>query len=281
VSRAYRTLSVCADDFGLTPAISRGIAALAQDGRLTAVSCMISAEHWPASATMLADLPHTVDRGLHFNLTDGEPLSAELRRHWPRFPALASLIAAAHLGRLPLLAIEREWQAQWQHFVDATGATPGFVDGHQHVHHLPGVRDIVLEAASAQTGIAVRNTGHVIGPGNALKRLLIERTGGVELQRRLVQLGIPHNRTLVGAYDFQDSDYGARMRRWLAALPLEGALLFCHPAMDATGATVADAIAPARLREAAYLSNAAFAEDMDAAGVTLGSAWRRGSPRAS
>ena len=127
MSRTYRTLSVCADDFGLTPAISRGICALAKLGRLTAVSCMTGAEHWQASAPMLADLPHTVDRGLHFNLTDGEPLSRELRSRWPRLASLPSLIAMAHLARLPLRAIECAWQAQWQHFVDATGAAPGFV----------------------------------------------------------------------------------------------------------------------------------------------------------
>ena len=137
------------------------------------------------------------------------------------------------------------------------------------------MRDIVLEATSAHAGIAVRNTGHVIGPGNALKRLLIERTGGVTLQRRVVHLGIPHNSALVGAYDFQDSDYRARIRRWLAALPVDGTLLFCHPGADATGQTVADAIAPARLREAAYFGSAAFAEDLEAAGVSLGAAWQR------
>ena len=275
MSLTCRTLSVCADDFGLTPAISRGISALAQLGRLTAVSCLTSAEHWSASAPMLAELPRAVDRGLHFNLTEGEPLSSELRSHWSRFPSLASLMAAAFLARLPLHAIKCEWQAQWQRFVDANGGAPGFVDGHQHVHHLPGVRDIVLEAASAQAGLAVRNTGHVIGPGNPLKRFLIERTGGARLQQRLVQLGIPHNAALIGAYDFQPGGYRARMRRWLAELPLEGSLLFCHPAADATGATVVDAIAPARLREAAYFASAAFTEDLSAAGVSLGTAWQR------
>jgi predicted glycoside hydrolase/deacetylase ChbG (UPF0249 family) len=276
VSRPCRTLAVCADDFGQTPAISRGIAVLAQRGRLTAVSCLTNAEHWQASAPMLAELPHTVERGLHFNLTDGEPLSSELRSRWPRLPSLLSLMAAAHLARLPLHAIECEWQAQWQRFADATGAAPGFVDGHQHVHHLPGVRDIVLDAARKCAGLAVRNTGHVIGPGNAIKRLLIERTGGIELQRRLVQRGIAHNAALVGTYDFQDVDYRARMQRWLAALPLKEALLFCHPAAGTPDASMNDAIAPARLREGAYLGSEAFTEDLDAAGVKLGSAWQRG-----
>ena len=80
----------------------------------------------------------SVERGLHFNPTDGVPLSAALRLHWPRLPRLPAPIVLAHLRRLPLQAIGDEWQAQWQRFVDAVGAPPRLVDGHQPVPHLPG-----------------------------------------------------------------------------------------------------------------------------------------------
>ena len=45
-----RTLALCADDFGLAPGISRGIAELAQRERLNAVSCLANAAHWPSDA---------------------------------------------------------------------------------------------------------------------------------------------------------------------------------------------------------------------------------------
>ena len=276
-----RRLAICADDFGLTPAISRTIVDLAQRGRLSAVSCLTNGAHWRASAPRLADMPPAVDRGLHFNLTEGEPASAELRRHWPRVPTLPALIVAAHLGRLPLAAIASEWQAQWQRFVDGSRALPRFVDGHQHVHHLPGVREIVLAAiAAAGADVAVRNTGHVLGPGHALKRWVIAHSGGTALQRGLRQRGVAHNAALLGVYDFKAADYRACLQRWLAAAPAEGGLLFCHPgaADDAeVGARMADPIAAARLREAAYFGSAAFDDDLAAAAVTLGTAWLRGS----
>lgn len=279
MSATPRVLSLCADDFGLTPALSRRIADLAERGRLTAVSCLTGGVHWPASAAWLAGLPPAVDRGLHFNLTEGEPASAELRRHWPRWPALPALIVAAHRGRLPLAAIACEWRVQWQRFIDATGTPPRFVDGHQHVHHLPGVREVMLQAlAGVATAVAVRNTGWVIGPGNAFKRWLIAHSGGTALQRALRQCGREHNRALLGVYGFDDADYGQRMQRWLAAAPAEGGLLFCHPgAVDdsAAGPSSTDAIAAARLREAAYLGSAAFVDDLAAAGITLGAAWRQ------
>jgi predicted glycoside hydrolase/deacetylase ChbG (UPF0249 family) len=274
MTRGARRLAVCADDFGLTPAISDGIAALAQQGRLTAISCLTHGEHWPAGARRLAGLPDTVECGLHFNLTEGAPASAELRAQWPRLPALPRLIALAHLGRLPLPAIAAEFRTQWQRFVDATGAVPAFVDGHQHVHHLPGVRDLVLDAlAAAGPAVAVRNTGRVSGPGFAFKRWAIARTGGAALLGQLQRRGLPHNAVLVGVRDFGDADYRRLMRGWLAALPPQGALLFCHPGAAGPGADGPDDIAAARRREAVYLGSPAFADDLAGAGVTLGPSW--------
>ena len=279
MSGPRRQLSICADDFGLSMAISRGIADLARRGRLSAVSCLTSSSRWLASAPMLADLPDSVERGLHFNLTEGTPLSSALRLHWPRMPALPRLIVMAHLGRLPLQAIGHEWQSQWQRFVDTVDEMPRFADGHQHVHHLPGVRDVVLAGvAAARNPVAVRNTGCVLGPGNALKRMLIERTGGTALERRLQDLDIERNRVLLGVYDFRDPDYRGRVQRWLATAPAEGGLLFCHPGAACMGEYgPVDPIAMARLRESEYLGSAAFEEDLAAGGITLGPAWTRRS----
>ncbi len=277
MSGQRRQLSICADDFGLSAAISRSIAELARRGRLNAVACLTNSGRWLESAPMLSDLPPSVENGLHFNLTDGTPLSAELRWHWPRLPTLPKLILMAHVGRLPLQAIGSEWQSQWQRFVDTVGEVPRFVDGHQHVHHLPGVRDVVLAAlAAVRRPIAVRNTGCVRGPGNALRRMLIERTGGIALQRCLRDLHMAHNSVLLGVYDFRDPDYRRRVQGWLATAPATGGLLFCHPgqALDREPGPT-DPIAFARLRERDYLASEAFAEDLAESGVTLGPGWTR------
>jgi predicted glycoside hydrolase/deacetylase ChbG (UPF0249 family) len=272
MTRPPRVLALCADDFGLSAGVSRGIVRLARQGRLNAVSCLANAKAWPGEAPRLADLPGDVDVGLHFNLTEGEPLSAELRRHWPHLPDLPRLIVQAHLRRLPRAALAAELAAQWAAFSTATRRGPAFVDGHQHVHHLPIVREVLLDAiARAPAGTAVRNTGRVPGPGFALKRALIAGTGGRALLRRLLALGVPHNAALLGVYDFAAADYRAWMTRWLAAVPADGALLFCHPG-DADVA-VDDAIAAARPREAAYLGSDRFTDDLAQAGVTLGRVW--------
>ena len=269
---------LCADDFGVSPGVSQAIARLAGSERLGAASCITTGRHWRAQAPRLRDLPASVQIGLHFNLSEGQPLSPDLARTWPQFPALPRLIALAHLGLglglLPRSALAAEFTAQWDAFVLATGHAPHYVDGHQHVHHLPGVRELLL--AAVPPALPMRNTGHVLGPAFAVKRWLIERTGGTALQRALAQRGTPHNTALLGVYDFQASDYRRLMQHWLARLPAEGGLLFCHPG-DAGGADgdAADPIAAARLREAAYLGSAAFADDLAAAHVRLGAAWHR------
>ncbi|HEY2190129.1 MAG TPA: ChbG/HpnK family deacetylase [Caldimonas sp.] len=270
-----RTVAVCADDVGLVDGVAATVVELAAAGRLSAASCLATAPGWRAAAARLAGAPTSLELGLHFNLSEGAPLSAELRRHWPTLPGLARLLAAAALHALPLAAIGAEFRAQAGAFGDALGRVPAFVDGHQHVHALPGVRELVLDAIAAwPESPAVRSTGRVLGPGPALKRTVIEASGGRALERALVARGVAHNRVLLGAYDFGAVDYRALMQRWLAAAPREGGLLFCHPCIDAGDA---DSISAARRREAAYLASDAFAADLAAANVTIGSAWARRS----
>lgn len=275
---APRVLALCADDFGLSVGISRGIARLAQAQRLTAVTCITNSSHWAEASALLRGLPDTVDVGLHLNFTEGKPLSQRLARVWPALPALPKLIALAHLGRLPRAEVRQEVHAQLKAFIAVRDAPPQFIDGHQHVHHLPGLRQILLDMVEhIQPMPALRSTARVLGPGAAIKRLLIERTGGKALGRELQQRVIAHNPALLGAYDFVDPDYRALMQGWLAALPPEGGLLFCHPGEHAPG-DPPDAIAAARERELAYLGSDAFSADLAAADVRLGRVWRAVEP---
>lgn len=266
-----RRLAVCADDFGDSRALSRTVVGLAQRGRLTAVSCLSSGLAWRESAPMLGCLPEDTLRGLHFNLTLHSPRSADLRRCWPQMPALPALLLKAAARVLPLEAIGAEWRAQWDAFICSTGRTPDFIDGHQHVHHLPGVREVILRQLPPE--VAVRNTGRLCGPDFAFKRAVIAASGGRRLKSLLEGRGLPHNTVLVGVYDFRHEDYRGLVRGWLQGLPAAGALLFCHPGDGDSD----DPIAPARRREARYLASSDFVEDLQSAGVTLGHAWSRSS----
>lgn len=266
---AAKQVVVCADDYGLSQGIDRAIERLLAAGRLGAVSCLVNAPRWADDGPALASHAGTASLGLHFNLSEGEPLSPALARHWPRLPPLSRLLLDAALHRLPAAAIAAEFDAQWQRFVDVIGRQPRHVDGHQHVHALPGVREhLVARLRTLALPPVVRDTAGLLGPGGQLKRAVIAAAGGRGLRRLLDDAGLLRNAALAGAYGFEPGDYGARMRGWLAALPARGGWLFCHPGEPGPDLP-SDPIAAARSREAAYLAGPGFADDLREAGVEL------------
>lgn len=251
-------LTLCADDYGASTGIDRTIDALLHAGRLSAVSCLANGPAWRADGRHLARHAGHVSVGLHLNLTEGRPLSEALARHWPTLPGLLPLMRDAFLRRLPLAAIDAEIAAQWQAFVDVTGRPPAHVDGHQHVHALPGVRErVVAVVAASPVRPWVRSTAHLPGPGFLLKRQLIRRCGGPALLGLLRRHGLAHNATLLGSYDLHEPDYRALIGAWLADSPAQGTVLFCHPGSPSPDGWP-DPIAAARAREAEVLASPAF-----------------------
>ena len=97
-------LLLCADDYGLSPGVDAAITGLVRAGRLGAFSCLSNGPAWFEDAGAVADLRAQAQAGLHFNLTEGRPLSPSLAALWPSLPSLPRLLLAAHLGRLPLAA---------------------------------------------------------------------------------------------------------------------------------------------------------------------------------
>ena len=130
-----------ADDYAMTPAVTRGILACLEAGRITATGAMTNRPHWKSFAPQLGAFEGKADLGLHFNLTCGVPLTA-MPRLAPggELPKLPDILRAGSLRRLPLAEVAGELEAQLSAFEDAMGRMPDFIDGHQHVHAMPGVR---------------------------------------------------------------------------------------------------------------------------------------------
>ncbi|MCC6171797.1 MAG: ChbG/HpnK family deacetylase [Gammaproteobacteria bacterium] len=262
----------CVDDFGLSPAVNRSVLSLAREHRISATSCLVNLPDCTPQA--MSELPSLdLDLGLHLNFTEGAPLSRRLRNAWPKFPSLGRLLVASHLGRLPVTGVQDECRAQLERFVQLVGRAPDFVDGHQHVHHLPVIRDAWLVALGSRgPRLYVRDTASLRGPGWAIKRLLIRGTGARALQRQLRQQNLLAGGPLFGTYDLRPRNYRTAMRRWLASLADDGlrrGLLFCHPADIDAAASGGDPIAAARQAEWAYFSSSAWPEDLAEFGIGL------------
>jgi predicted glycoside hydrolase/deacetylase ChbG (UPF0249 family) len=246
-------LILCADDFALSRPISETIAELADAGKINAISCMAVTRSWEDDANLLAGLPPTVQVGLHIVLTDLTPATA-MRRLAPSgtMPPLRLLERLAQRRKLPLREIEAEVKAQIGRFVSATGRAPDFVDGHQHVHVLPRVRETVLDqvardAPSAWVRDCTDRPDAILARPFRLKAIgsAFHSRG---LARAAVRRGLGCNRGFAGHYGFS-GDYGRLFPHFLTR-PGRRHLVMCHPG---AGRLQEDSIADARLTEAKAL----------------------------
>ncbi|MCX5497022.1 ChbG/HpnK family deacetylase [Kaistia dalseonensis] len=167
---------LCADDFALSPGVSRGIAELIRAGRLSATGAMVTEPDWAAQRTALPELRSKAAIGLHLNLTTGGPLGPmpTLAPDGP-FPGLQALMRLAFTGRLAAPEISAEISRQLDQFETVANMPPDFVDGHHHVQVLPKVRAALLDALSR------RYPGHtplLRNPGDTVRRIAARRGAG-------------------------------------------------------------------------------------------------------
>lgn len=243
-----KAVMLCADDFALNSAVDDAILQLAEVGILQAISCMTRSPRWPSAAIRLRALPNQPQVGLHIDLTEG---------FGSRLPGIGALIIRSYLRLLSREKLAESLGAQLDAFIDQYGRPPDFIDGHQHVHQLPMVRDVLLELIDVRfrsRGLPlpwVRNTVPVRS-GLGRKAGLLSVLGGRSLRDRLASLGIPTNTGFAGVYGFDCStpeEYGVWMQLWLRDTA-PGLLVMCHPGCRIeTG----DAITHARITEYAWL----------------------------
>ncbi len=258
-----KQIILCADDYGLNPNISQGIRQLVAMQRLSAVSCMVNVADLALQAQQLLALQAEIDIGLHFNLTEGQFVAHGNKS----MPSLMSLLLRSQFRLLSAESIEQELNAQLDKFEQAFGRLPDFIDGHQHVHHLPIVRKVLLKVYQRrlkQNGSYIRCVFPSLVSNQKLKAWVLTLTGAYRFKRLLLQQQIPHNACFGGIYDFSEqSNYPSLVRNFLAQAP-NGSLMMCHPGLQST-----DSIAKARLAEYAYLSGESFQQDCEQYQVRL------------
>lgn len=264
-----KSIVLCADDYGQAPSISEAIIELLSLDRLSATSCMTNASDWSAHAKWLHPFKTTKDIGLHFNLTQGMPLSSEFRTlYGNRFFSLSRLLMRAYAGALDKSVILAECLAQIAAFQAEMGCSPDFIDGHQHVHQFPIVRDALLMAYQ-QMGA---QKPYIRLPAlqwriPEWKKMVIACTGMKALGALLRQSNIPHNSSFSGSYDFASlEDYGRLFPHFLTEIEDRG-IIMCHPGKNRENA--GDPIAPARVKEWAYFKSDLFLADCEAHSITV------------
>lgn len=153
-------LIVNADDFGITAAVNRGIVAAHDRGIVTSTSIMATGLAFDHAVELARSCPRLAV-GVHLVLTEHRPLvgataAASLVDDDGRFPAHVSRLLRKQLrGRVSLADVRRELEAQIVRVRDA-GIAISHLDGHQHVHVLPGIAAVVAELAGRHGIGAVR-----------------------------------------------------------------------------------------------------------------------------
>ena len=275
---ATRRIWLCADDYGISPGVNRGIRELIERGRLNATSVMvvgpaIGRDDVRALQEAVATGPHCAI-GLHATLT--APFHPVTMHYRPlrdeQFLPLGKMLRAGLLRRLDPEMVRAELAAQIAAFAKLFGRPPDYVDGHQHVQTFPQVRNAFLAAVKAGAPNAwVRQSGRIRPLAQRLdspKAVLLD-TLSAGFRKRASRQGITFNPGFAGAYDFnKTADFGVLMAGFLAGLP-DGGLIMCHPGHVDDVLTSLDPFTDQRAREYAFLASDAFPRLLDAQRATL------------
>jgi predicted glycoside hydrolase/deacetylase ChbG (UPF0249 family) len=255
---------LCADDYAISEGVSRAIEELAAAGRLSAASALVTLPTWRAHGPRLAALRPRIAIGLHVNLTLGAPLGP-MSGLAPSgsLPPLRNLLMRGLAGRLDTAEIAAEISRQIDRFETATGHAPDFIDGHEHVHVLAGVRDGLIRAVTSRFAAErplIRDPADrvaaIIARGGPFWKALALSALAAGFGARVRGAGFPTNRGFAGVSAFDTTVSFARELERFFRHPGSCHIVMCHPGYADTELARLDPVVGRREQELEALMNA-------------------------
>ena len=242
-----KNLIVNADDFGWTEGVNRGIVEAFRNGIVTSTSLLANGEAFREAVAAAKSAPGLAV-GVHLNLSDGPPtaepakVASLLNREGEFAGGPESLLLKRARGGLVLKEVETEWDAQIRKIRDA-GISPTHLDGHKHVHMLPGLFEVALKLAKRHGVGAIRVSHEASTLRSALASGETQNSGTVMkqgVQARGLKLIARDAREQAARAGVSTADYfcgiaqtGELTRegveRLLKSLPEGTTELMCHP----------------------------------------------------
>ncbi len=178
--------------------------------------------------------------------------------------------------KLPLDEIRAEIDRQLDRFESVMARPPDFVDGHQHVHVLPGVREALIEALLRDGSLAVPGCADT---GDGLHRIALRRAHARKalavralasgFKRAANWSGFAINDSFAGFSDFHPGkDYAKSFATYLRA-PGRRHLVMCHPGHVDEELTAQDPVTITREQELAFLLSPRLPEMLAERGLKL------------
>jgi chitin disaccharide deacetylase len=268
-----KKIIICADDYSQNEAICKGIILLTKQKRINAISCLVNSPSWHETQQELKTLAKDTFIGLHLNLTFGQALSDKWQKRYSiNFTNLSSLILKCYLRHLDKECVVAEIGAQLDAFIQETGFQPDFIDGHQHIHQLPIIREALIAIYLQKELTAFcRTTSNswqdVMSYSNFPKRQAISMLGGFKFKKLLKQQELPANSSFLGVYNFaRASEYPHFFKQFLQQIN-GGGLIVCHPGVESND--FSDPLHPYRHHEFNYLMSNDFLNDLNNKGCSL------------
>jgi chitin disaccharide deacetylase len=283
-----RNLIVNADDLGWTDGVNSGIVDAHRRGLVMSTSLLANGRAF-ASAIVAARNNPGLGVGVHLNLSDGLPTASAsrvkslLNKAGQMEDGPESLLLKIAKRSLLPDEVELEWDAQIQKIRDA-GILPTHLDGHKHVHMLPGLFQIAL-ALAKKHGIRAIRVSHedsklraILSEGNDPHTSTTMKQG---VQARGLKLLVRDARGQANRAGIASTDYfcgiaqtGVLRRegveRLLQALPEGTTELMCHPGLvDAELRQTPTRLQDSRQAELHILTDAAIRKLVATQGVRL------------
>jgi len=242
-----RNLIVNADDLGWTEGVNRGIVEAHRKGLVTSTTLLANGRAFDSGIDAAQKNPE-LGIGVHLNLSDGPPAApAEqvrglLNAEGELDSGPEGLLLRIGSRSLRWEEVEREWDAQIRKIREA-GVSPTHLDGHKHVHMLPGLFELALRLAKKH-GIRAIRVAHeesslrlALSAGTSHNKGVVLKQG---VQARGLKLLARDARRLADREGIATSDYfcgiaqtGELTREgieeFLEELPEGTTELMCHP----------------------------------------------------
>lgn len=242
-----KNLIVNADDLGWTPGVNRGIAEAHRRGLVTSTSLLANGAAFASGVDVAGKAP-SLGVGVHLNLSDGHPVlerskvSSLVNDEGIFAGGPESLLLRLASRSISLEEVEREWNAQIAKVREA-GIQPTHLDGHKHVHMLPGLFEIALRLAKRHKIGAIRVSHEASSLRTALSAGEDQKTSVVlkqGVQARGLKLLARDARKMADRAGIATADYFCGIAqtgeltqegvaKLLSSLPEGTTELMCHP----------------------------------------------------
>jgi chitin disaccharide deacetylase len=277
-----KKIILCADDFGISPAVSKSICMLAEQNRISATSVMVVYEDWNIYCNALLNLKSHLDIGLHFVLTDSPPVSPKnnivsIVNSDSNFYNMKQFMKRAWLGHVKKEDVLKELTAQYDKFFETFGVQPDFIDGHHNVHQYPIVDDTVIEFVKSrgiENKIYLRNTSYSLGSIflqgiDCLKTAFISFQGS-SFKKKLLNNGLRTNESFGGVYSLtRTNKFEDRIFEFCCSAGYKNGIIMLHPGKVDTILSERDSFCNGREIEEQVLLDQSFPKTLKSLNIGL------------